>query len=187
MMTTPFPEETAAGHGDHRRPAEPPVSRKKPTAREAQIEIGAQLSETSRDHADTKASVSKTTRNLADTMASGSLAQQQFRMLCRQNEDVGTIVIVPISAQSRPAAHVRGEQSACLVRCGPGCWCAAAGPANVYGSFVAERHRLLPQADRRVLPGHHRPGPAVHRRRRAARHAGAAPWPLTSRCACAAF
>src|ERR1019366_318080 len=142
MMTTPFPEETAAGHGDHRRPAEPPVSRKNPSARESQIEIGASLSETSRDH--------------ADTMASGSLAQQQFRMLCRHNEDVGTIVIVPISAQSRPAAHVRGEQSACLVRCGPGCWCAAAGPANVYGSFVAERHRLLPQADRRVLPGHHR-------------------------------
>ncbi len=37
----------------------------------------------------------------------------------------------------------------------------------------------------RVLPGHHRPGAAGHRRRRPARHGRAASWPLTSRCSCA--
>src|ERR1039457_1952840 len=97
MMTALFPEDTAAGHGDHRRPAEPPVSGKNTTARESHIEIEASLSETSRDY--------------ADTMASGSLAQQQFRMLCRHNEDVGTIVVVPTSAQPRPQTQLRGRNA----------------------------------------------------------------------------
>ncbi|MCA1822595.1 MAG: tyrosine-type recombinase/integrase, partial [Pseudonocardia sp.] len=45
---------------------------------------------------------------------------------------------------------------------------AAAGAANLPGSLVRHRHRLLPAPDRRVLPGHHRPGAADHRRRRSA-------------------
>ena len=90
----------------------------------------------------------------------------------------------PRSPRSRPAAHLRGQQSPFLVRSGPGRRRAAAGSADVYGSFVAARHRLLPAVDRRVLPGHHRPSPTGHRRRRPARHRRAAPWRLTSRSAC---
>jgi integrase len=63
----------------------------------------------------------------------------------------------------------RGQQPAVLVRPGARRRRAAAGAADLPGSLVDRRHRLLLAPDRRVLPGHHRSGAAGDRRRRAAR------------------
>ncbi|MGN9846946.1 tyrosine-type recombinase/integrase [Nonomuraea sp. H19] len=86
----------------------------------------------------------------------------------------------------RSKTHVRGQQPADMVRRRRGRQRAAAGPAGLHGPFLDRRHRLLPEADRRVLSPDRRPRPARVRRHRAARHRRAAPWRLTSRSPCAA-
>ncbi|MGH3192929.1 MAG: tyrosine-type recombinase/integrase [Streptosporangiaceae bacterium] len=82
--------------------------------------------------------------------------------------------------------YVRSQQPADMVRRRRERQRAAAGPAGIHGPLLDQRHRLLPAADRRVLPPHRRTRRARARRHRAAAHRGDRPWRLTSPSACAA-
>ena len=76
----------------------------------------------------------------------------------------------PRPPRPRSATHHGGQQSSVVVRRRRGRRRVAAGPADLHGSRLHLRHRLLPEADRRVLPAHHHLHPACLRRRRPTRH-----------------